>query len=59
MKTSPTKDDFYNVGFDHYFDNNVKIPKSILAGNQLYFYKGYNDAKLYREALNKKEDSDA
>lgn len=59
MKTSLSPDDLWNIGFDYYFDGDVKFPKSPSKEADVFLFKGYDDAKLYREALNRKEDSNA
>ena len=63
MKPSLSADDIWNIGFDHFFDPNVKLPKTTdvanVEGAELYLSKGLNDAKNYREALNRKENSNA
>lgn len=51
MKTSLTADDLWNIGFDRFFDRNVKIPIRTLEGLTI-ISKGRWAAKAYREALN-------
>ena len=59
MKCVLTVDDLWNLGFDHYFEPETKIPGVASAEGQMCLLNGFNDAKKYKEALHRKEDSNA
>ena len=56
MKCVLTADDLWNIGFDYYFDGSVELPAEPEEDIQ-HVYNGYNTAKEYREAINRKENS--